>query len=90
MGLDAYLSTQSNCCLWVSNGGSRIALWDWTLTLVRNLIVAYGLAMADPGSPQGGGANSPGGRQHTILPIFLKNCMKLKEFESGGRTSRPP
>ena len=22
----------------------------------------------------------PGGRQHTILPNFPKNCMKLKEF----------
>ena len=24
-----------------------------------------------------------GGRQHTILPNFVKNCMKLKEFGSG-------
>ena len=36
--------------------------------------------VADPGFPREGGANSPGGRQHTILPNFLKNCMKLKEF----------
>ena len=36
--------------------------------------------MADLGFPRGGGANSRGGRQHTILPKFPKNCMKLKEF----------
>ena len=31
-----------------------------------------------------------GGRQHTILPKFLKNCMKLKEFgPPGARPSRP-
>ena len=40
--------------------------------------------MADPGFHRGGGANSPGGRQHTILPKFPKNCMKLKEFGPGG------
>ena len=49
------------------------------------------LAVADPGFPRGGGANSPGGRQHTILPKFLKNCMKLKEFgPRGARPLRPP
>ena len=30
-------------------------------------------------------ANSPGGgSQHTILPFFSKNCMKLKEIGPGG------
>ena len=48
-------------------------------------------AVADPGFPRGGGANSLGGRQHTILPYFPKNCMKLKEFEPlGGRASLAP
>ena len=42
------------------------------------------LPVADPGFPRGGGANSPGGCQHTILPNFLKNCMKLKEFGPPG------
>ena len=47
-------------------------------------------AVADLGFPQGGGANSPGGRQHTILPIFPENCMKLKEFgPPGGGAARP-
>ena len=36
--------------------------------------------MADPGFPGGGGANPRRGRQHTILPNFPKNCMKLKEI----------
>ena len=36
-------------------------------------------AEADPGFPRGG-APTPWGRQHTILPKFPKNCMKLKEF----------
>ena len=34
--------------------------------------------MADPGFPRGGDANSPRGRQHTILPNFPK---KLHEIE---------
>ena len=38
----------------------------------------------------GGGANSPGGgRQHTILPNFPKNCMKLKEFGCPGGARAP-
>ena len=41
-------------------------------------------SVTDPGFPRGGGANSPGGCQHTILPNFPKNCMKLKEFGPRG------
>ena len=45
--------------------------------------------MADPGFPRGRGANSPRGRQHTILPHFPKNCMILKEFgPPGGGVSK--
>ena len=47
-------------------------------------------AVTDPGFPQGRGANPRGrggGRQHTILPNFPPNCMKLKEF--GPRGARP-
>ena len=42
--------------------------------------------VADPGFPRGGGANAlgGGGSQHTILPNFPKNCMKLKEFGPPG------
>ena len=47
-------------------------------------------SVADPGFPRGGGANSPGGRQHKILPNFPKNCMKLKEFGPRGRGARVP
>ena len=39
----------------------------------------------DPGFPVGGGTNHPGrgrGRQHTSLPEFPKNCMKLRKFWS--------
>ena len=48
--------------------------------------------VADPGFPRGVGANSPGGRQHTNLPNFPKNCMKLKEFgpPGGARIPRAP
>ena len=47
------------------------------------------LPVADPGFPRGGGANSPGGRQNTILPKIPKNCMKLKEFGlPGGGASK--
>ena len=30
--------------------------------------------------PEEGAPTLQGGRQHTILPNFRKNCMKLKEF----------
>ena len=38
------------------------------------------------------GRQLPGGRQHTILPNFPKNCMKLKEYgpPGGARPSHPP
>ena len=40
----------------------------------------------DPIFLRGGGANSQGRRQHTILPNFPQNCMKLKECgpQAGG------
>ena len=34
--------------------------------------------------PDEGVPTPQGGHQHTILPKFPKNCMKLKEFGSGG------
>ena len=43
--------------------------------------------------PEEGAPTPRGGRQHTILPHFPKNCMKLKEFGppgGGARPSRPP
>ena len=48
------------------------------------MVYDFLLTVADLGFPRGGGANSPGGRQHTILPKFPKNCMKLKEFGPRG------
>ena len=39
--------------------------------------------------PEEGAPTLQGGRQHTILPNFPENCMKLKEFgPPGGRTSK--
>ena len=39
--------------------------------------------------PEEGAPTLQGGRQHTILPHFPKNCMKLKEFgPPGGRASK--
>ena len=45
--------------------------------------------------PEEGAPTPQGGRQHTILPNFPKNCMKLKEFGppgggGGERPLRPP
>ena len=56
------------------------------------------LPAVDPGFRRGGGGgtNSPGGgggRQHTILPNFPNNHMKLKEFGcpgGGGAPLAPP
>ena len=44
--------------------------------------------VADPRFPRGGGANLPMGGQHTILPNFPKNWMKLKEFGTPGGMSK--
>ena len=49
-----------------------------------------GSRIKDQGFPRGGGANSWGGRQHTILLNFPKNCMKLKEFGPRGGVPRAP
>ena len=52
------------------------------------------ISAADPGFPRGGGRQLPGGggHQHTILPIFPKNCMKIERIwvPGGARPSRPP
>ena len=40
--------------------------------------------------PEEGTPTSQGGRQHTILPKFPKNCMKLKEFGPPGRGRASP
>ena len=50
-------------------------------------------AVADPGFPRGGGANSPGVGAPTY--DFTKFCQKLHEIEriwtpGGARLSRPP
>ena len=47
---------------------------------------------ADPGFPVGGVPTLwGGGRQHTILSNFLKNCMKSRKFWTvGGRVPPPP
>ena len=48
--------------------------------------------MADPAFPRDEGTKPPGEggrRQHTILPKFPKNCMKLKEFGPGGVPHAP-
>ena len=57
----------------------------------RSAPAGRGVAVVDPGFSRGGDANSPGGRQHTILPNFPKNCMKLKEFGlQGANVPRAP
>ena len=42
--------------------------------------------------PEEGAATPQGGHQHTILPYFPENCMKLKELGPavGARVPRPP
>ena len=47
-------------------------------------------AVADPGFPRGGGANSPGGRQHTILPNFPPKLHEIERIWTprGGRASK--
>ena len=46
------------------------------------------LPVADPGFPRGGGANSPGGSQHTILTNFLHEIERI--WTPGGVRDAPP
>ena len=48
------------------------------------IIKAEGDAVADPGFPRGGGANSPGGANIRFYQILPKNCMKLEKFGPPG------
>ena len=41
------------------------------------------------GADPGGGANRSQGRQHTKLPNFPKNCMKLRKFRVVGGAHAP-
>ena len=51
--------------------------WDLNQWRIQNFL--------EVGTPTLGGV-----RQHTILPKFPKNCMKLKEFGSQGVSLVPP
>ena len=47
-------------------------------------------AVADPGFPRGGGANSQGGGANLLFGQKIsKNCMKMKEFGPGGHPPPP-
>ena len=68
-----------------------------SIVLLKRLCIVHFVyvAVVDPGFPREGPPTPRGGgRQHTILPNFLKNCMKLKEFGppggGGACPSRPP
>ena len=47
-------------------------------------IIHTSYAAVDPGFPRGRRPGVGEGRQHTILPYFPENCMKLKEFGHPG------
>ena len=82
-------------------GGVHFALWpldpvDLLYAQRRSIELELGSANADrecgPGI-SGGSRISPrlgGPNLHTILPNFPKNCMKLKAFGPGGRSSFVP
>ena len=46
--------------------------------------------VADPGFPRGGDANSQGGCQYTILPIFTKKMHEIERIWTGGGFTRAP
>ena len=54
----------------------------------------FHFAVADPGFPRGGGANSPGGRQHTNLIEFSQKLHEIQRIWTlvgvgGGRVPVP-
>ena len=80
--------------LWLSCLSLESATDNW-IELKRIKSLKYISAYYRGGSriPRRRGRQSSGGRQHTILPNFPKNCMKLKEFGppgGGARPLRPP
>ena len=71
----------------------RGGLWDFASCLCLYSIINYQEAVADPGFPGGGGANSPGGGAPTY--DFAKFPQKLHEIEriwtpGGVRPLQPP
>ena len=73
-------------------------LWGTIISGQRRISPST-LSYINPSATTGGsrisprrGRQLPGGRQHTNLPNFPKNCMKLKEFgpPGGARPSHPP
>ena len=67
------------------SGGYRISLTGSTNLWVRGRIQWWIQDFSEERVPTLGGG---GGRQHTILPKFPKNCMKLKEFGPPGGGGR--
>ena len=62
-----------------------------SLVTVLEVAICQTPAVADPGFPRGGCANHKGGGANLLfLPIFPKNCMKLKKFGLGGGASLAP
>ena len=60
---------------------------------VSNTRYAYAYPGADPGIPVEGAPTVRGGggrRQHTKLPNFPKNCIKLRKFRAVGGAKLPP
>ena len=45
--------------------------------------------VADPGFPRGGGANSPGGHQHTNLPHFPQKLHEIERIWTPRGAARP-
>ena len=58
--------------------------------VVTNLSIRFNLQWRIQDFPEEGVPTAQGGRQHTILPNFSKNCMKLEEFRPPGRASLEP
>ena len=69
-------------------GLKELPYYNGSSNLVRRARNVKSMGSTPVTDPRGGGPNPPGGRQHTILPNFPKNCMQLKEFEPEGRTSK--
>ena len=76
-------------CFGVQHIFDRICVWAWMRKVIKKCDKLT-ITVADSGFPRGRRRNSKGGPPHTILPIFPKNCMKLKEFGSPRGASLAP
>ena len=67
----------------------NVSFHQHKLSLINDMVKLDSSQWRIQDFPEEGAPTLQGGRQHTILPNFPKNCIKLKEFGPPGGGARP-